>query len=286
MKTGLTFLMIFIVSSYWFVAKPQSSATVSDSLPNTEASDEKIYSEMVLNIGFANRVVFAGRDFNTDQFSLNGGATYYHKSGFFGGVSAYWYSDSPPRYNLTDLSVGYANEILKNWLVNLSYDYLLFTNIENQPANPLQHNLAIGSSYDFGPVNVGVDYGFLTGGENAHRLSANLGGYIPIYDVWIFDKISFSPNVSLFWGTDNITLSRLPARFQRRISQNGVRLDTDKFGLMNINLAIPIQFKIKRFKLNFTYNYSFPQALFPRLERNLHEIGFFTTSIAYTLGKR
>jgi hypothetical protein len=226
---------------------------------------------------------FAGRDFNTQQFGLNAGATYYHKSGFLGGISGYWYSDSPPRYNLTAIGVGYSHEILKNWLLNLSYDCLWFT--ESQSDNPLNHNLAISTNYDFGPVNVGVDYGFLTGGENAHRLSANLGAYIPIYEVWIFDKISFSPNVSVFWGTNNISLSRLPGRLQSRVIQNA-RFDTEEFGLMNINLAIPIQFKIKRFKFNFTYNYSFPQTLFPRLERNLHEIGFFSTSLSYSIGRR
>jgi hypothetical protein len=292
MRLIKSFLALVINFASFFSIQAQNIVTDSSKINLTQITDNQedstnIYSNLVFNVGYANRVIYAGRDFRVKQFGLNGGLNYYHKSGLFLGVNSTWQSEAEPQYVLTDFGVGYSFDIVKNWLLNLSYDYLLFNNPENQPINPLQHNLGLSTNYDFGPIYLGVDYGFLTGGEQAHRVNAYVGGYIPIYKVWIFDKISFSPNFNAFWGTDNITLSQLPNRLLTRLQQSGnlSRLDTDKFGLMNLQLSLPVQLKIERVKFNFTYHFAFPQKLFEVRDRYLQNTSYFSTSLSFTLGK-
>ena len=164
-------------------------------------------SEFIFRMDYYNKTLYAGRDQGVDQYSLNPSINYYHKSGFFAGISGSWYSKTFPNYNFTDLTVGYGNFIGKQTklFINFNYDHLFFN---PQGSGKLTNMPGAFINYDLGLVNFGLNYSYLFGdGETGNKISPNIGSYLAIKHIGFIDKITFMPYVSATIGSGNLQFS-------------------------------------------------------------------------------
>lgn len=171
------------------------------------AEVDYLYSQLSLRIGYTSDISYAGRTFGFNQFGLNGGLTYYHKTGIFADISGYWNSSLEPSYNPTITSLGYMGNLTKKWSYTLSYDHFFY----NQPADedsavyyPLTNSANVSSYLELGKLTTYVDYSFMFGQENAHRLRLGLMYTFAKNDWGFIDRFVFLPSASVLLGNATI----------------------------------------------------------------------------------
>ncbi|MBC8110581.1 MAG: hypothetical protein H7Y04_05925 [Verrucomicrobia bacterium] len=183
---------------------------IEDLLAADSTQNDELTSDLVLRFDYSSKTLTAGRDFGVQQYALSPSLTYFHKSGLALGVTGNWYSESDPKYSMTDLSISYTNAFgfAQSWLYSISYDRFLF----NPDSEGLLKNVAgLYTNYDFGFFNIGLSYSLLfSGEETAHRINPAIAGYFVIKEAGFIDKITFAPSISATIATSNIPFSRLP----------------------------------------------------------------------------
>ncbi|GAA4407919.1 hypothetical protein GCM10023187_29120 [Nibrella viscosa] len=166
-------------------------------------------STVVTRLGYANRTLFAGRDFGINQYMITPGITYYHKSGINVDVTGYYFSQSQPLYELTALSVGYMHNVSDNLLLSVDLSRSFYTQTDAEFPALFPYNAYLSGSYDWGNWMAGLDYTFLFGNETAHRVRPRISYYMSWKNVGIFDRISLNPTLSATFGGDQISFEQL-----------------------------------------------------------------------------
>jgi len=246
------------------------------------------FSSLVFRLGYTSQVQTAGRTFDVYQYGLSPGITYYHKSGFYGEITGYWNSDMAPKYNLTVLTAGYMGGLGSYLNVAASYDYLWYhEGDEPEFTSSFDHSLTSSLFLDINHFIGGVDYMFLFGEEQAHRITPYLGGQIDWYDAGFLDRIGLFPSASLTLGNANIVNYRFrysdsPFRCLRWPGLCLIEESRNEFGLMNYQLALPVSFSVDNFTLMLQYSHNFPVPL-PGETVNLDNFGFFSAYLLYSI---
>lgn len=258
------------------------SATFFQMLDNL-IEEKYIKSSFSTRLGYSGQITNAGRTIGIDQYGLNAGVSYYHKSGVFADVSGYWNSDQIPNYNTTITDIGYMGNFIPNWGYWASYNHYFFSDAsEDSIIYPFNNAINVSSNYYIKKLSFGVDYSFTFGDETAHRIRFNTSYNISKYNWWIFDRVSLTPNISLLMGNANVVSWQINiAREKEMINRIGHRrfkylqnnypneleealsypVETNAFGVMNYSLFVPVTFTVHKFSLMVNYTLNLPVAL-------------------------
>ncbi len=165
--------------------------------------DMRIHS---LNIrsSFTSEVLTSGRDLGYSQNGFITGLSYYHPSGIYGEVTGYLNSGYSPQYYMTDAGVGYLLELDK-WLLQAGHNFQFFDSSVDWVFNK---NAQLTTYYQRKKWEAGIDYRFMYGKEQAHRITTTLASRISWTDFGWFDRISLIPSVAVQWGNANIIYYR------------------------------------------------------------------------------
>lgn len=276
-------------------------------------NEEYLKSQLAVRFGYTSDITNAGRNFGIQQYGLNAGLAYYHKSGFFADLAGFYNSDLDPKYNSTIAGIGYMGMITEKWNYYLSYDHFFYnqkTSADTVFAGtyPLTNSLNASTNYYLVKgLGLGVDYSFLFGDETAHRIRLNLGYAFATKKLGFIDRINFNPNLSMLAGNANITtliFSKEIAMDNRRdlIRQIGFRRymyllrndperlklllseeQTDNvFGIMNYAVFVPVSFNIRKSTLLLNYTLNFPVALPGEENLDTAPNSFFSATFIYT----
>ena len=249
------------IDSIFAATDSLSIFSMIDSLLNAPA---KLQSSLVLRAGFNSNIVSAGRTIGVNQYGATAGASFYHKSGVYGDVTAYWSESYDPALYLTIASLGYFKGIGDHYSFMVSYDRLFYNNQDINVENPLTNMLGVANFVDFKPFTFRLDYSFYFGDEQAHRLSPALVLNLRKYNFIGLDRISFTPMFQMLYGNSTITSVQLApgstVRLRRRLPQVQ-QVDEDVFGLMNYAATVPLRITKKNWSLVASYTYNWPVAL-------------------------
>ncbi len=169
--------------------------------------EQKIPNEINIRVGYNSNVQSAGRDFDIQQYGINAGLSFFHRSGLYLDAGGYWNSEMDPQYNLTVISAGYMNSFFKKFSYAITYDKWFYNFDQTETSSTYPTNSLGGSLYyDLKYINLGFDYNYLFGGESAHRLSPNITGYIKIPTFWGIKRITLMPYVSMIYGNDDVVI--------------------------------------------------------------------------------
>ena len=276
-------------------------------------NEEYLKSQLAVRLGYTSDITNAGRNFGIQQYGLNAGMAYYHKSGFFADLAGFYNSDQDPKYNATITGIGYMGTFTPKWQYYLSYDHFFYNKNTSSDTTyavsyPLTNSLNVSTVfYPVKSFGAGVDYSFMFGEETAHRLRLNINYAYSTKKLGFIDRINFNPNLSMLAGNANVTslvFSKEIAMDNRRdlIRQIGFRRyiyllnnDPDQlklllsdeqtnnvFGIMNYSLFIPVSFNIKRSTLLLNYTLNFPVALPGEENLDTAPNSFFSATFIYT----
>ncbi|MFY0599018.1 MAG: hypothetical protein JXR03_05065 [Cyclobacteriaceae bacterium] len=174
-----------------------------DSILSEESS---AYSELNARFGYNSSVVSAGRNLGIDQHGLSPGISFYHKKGYYADLSGFWNSDFDPKYSLTVATLGYMKFIGKRWTLTGSYERWIYNRTSSESSsNSLKNSLNVSSGFTSKYFFASLDYNYLFGSEDAHRIIGNASGNLTLTNKWIFDKIRIAPSFSIIFGNRNVT---------------------------------------------------------------------------------
>lgn len=226
-------------------------------LPDTSYQAEQTKTaSWTISTAFNSRVLSAGRDFGSSQFGLFPGIFYNHPTGLYAGLSGSIYGDSTLfSYTQTNLSLGFAGSFTSTWRYGLSFAHTFFNPGEE---GLLSNGIGLSSDLSIGAFNVGTSFTAMLGEENGYRLNLFSSGYWPLGQNGFLENCAIGPSLSGLFGTENIPFYTLPlTQFERATgvswAERKKKLPTptprprqessrNVFGLMSINLAVPLYY--------------------------------------------
>lgn len=249
----------------------------------------KSKSMMGVRLGYNSNILADNRTFNIDQFGLAPGVSYYHKSGAYADLSAYWSKEYDPHLYLTVGSVGYLNSFGKHYNLLAEYSHYFY----NQPSDstvyiPYVNNVGVTNYFDFKPLVLRLDYYFYFGDRTAHRIMPSVGLNL-VKKNWLgLDRVSVYPSFNVLFGTDDATKYELYPNLVARIIYNRLnpsnRLPLIKkenytvFGVMNYAFTIPVTVTKGNWSFLLGYTYNIPKSLQDE-DTSLENSGYVSFSI-------
>ena len=235
---------------------------------------------LYMRTGYDSRTFYAGREIGDQMYNMSGQLYYFHSTGLFAGVTGAWYGQLDPAYRITVFNLGYSQGLKKKkfFRYRASFDYLMYHNTEPDFDPTYTSGLNFGTTFKVKPFGARLDASFLLGKEVGTNFSADLFSQITLVKLNKYNKIRFEPELSFYFGSET-------AEYERNNMLDDVvsePVDTyyqDVFGLMNIQLDLPILLTFKGLDMEFSWTHHFPHSLDPGLAypRN----SFFNLSIGY-----
>lgn len=266
-----------------------SFLSIIDSLVQLEALSKK--STILFTLAYNSELTSAGRDLELNQPGYSSGVSYYHHTGLYGNASLFYNSAYSRTHYLTTATIGYLGFLGKSWMYGASFDKLFYHDGDSSYYHPLENSLNAGIYFQPNWLNIDLDYSFYFGEESGHQIMPSLSGNFSLKNIWVFDQISFMPQVTMLFGSSTITniipqpRTRLCAfrRFRQRFPELCFILDNEeRFGLLNYGFSLPFQLNLNSFSLGASYNYNLPKSLEGETVR-LDPYGFFRFWLTYQL---
>jgi hypothetical protein len=161
-------------------------------------------------------------------------------------------------------TAGFARTFFDMWDVELYYDHTII--FYGTDKNLLSNTLDLNSGFDFwNYITAKVEYQFVFGGASSdaskkklsHILLLNLYKDFKIYRLPGSAILSIGPEIQSNVGNDNLARSRVIAR-NRHGGLEVPELYDNFFGLLDIEGAINIDYRIKNLDINFTPHIALP----------------------------
>jgi len=240
-----------------------------DSLLNAE--DISLGSTLATRLSYNSNVLSAGRTLGIEQFGLSPGIAYYHKSGFYADVSAFWSKDFEPAYYLTILAAGYIHSFSNKFSVFAGYDRYFYNSEVDDAYIPFKNALTVSPYLDLKRFTFRSDYAYYFGEQTAHRLMPSISVNFEKKGFLKIDKILFAPAAYLLFGNETLTeieiqlpetrFERLRNYYKYGTPYRVVAIEKVVFGLMNYAFSFPLTVSYKNWSFNFSYTYTIPRAL-------------------------
>lgn len=268
MKPILSSLFTFLALSSILAQNPDLHLLPDTSFQENEATK----ASWTVSTTFNSRVLSAGRDFGSGQFGVFPGLFYSHPTGLSAGLSASIYGDSILSYTQSSLSLGFGGALTASWRYGLSFSHTFF-----HPSSEGLLTNGVGASTDLsiGAFNVGTSFTAMLGEENGYRLNLFGSGYWALGQQGWLSNLAVAPSLSALLGTENIPFYTLPLSqfekatgtrwLERRKNLPGPKprqeQNSNVFGLMSINLALPLYYYAGNWTFNLAPNLVIPVPL-------------------------
>jgi hypothetical protein len=230
---------------------------------------------------FENKSFFAGRDIGINQSNTTAQVYYFHSIGIYAGIAGVSYSRFDPKIYTTLLSAGYSGKLTKSedYRFRASFDKYFFRQNDSLQNN-YSNSINLGATIDKEIAGSRFDFSILTGKETGFQFSWDFYGDIKIADPGTSGSIKFEPEFSLYFGSEEViyfeigkVTGGLPG-LRKPVSKL-----TNKFGLLNREIILPVVFDYKNFDFELGYNINFPKTFQPRTK--LPTKSYFNFSVGY-----
>lgn len=282
MSIGRSCLIALLLTASWPVSGQEASALLADDELSSEDTlsivslidsllqlDDEPGSQLAVRLGYNSNVLSAGRTLGIQNFGLAPALSYYHRSGLYADVTAYWSKDFEPEYYLTVAAAGYMTDIGEHLSIMAEYDRYFYNT--NSSYIPYQNTLAVTPTIEFKPVSLALNYSYYFGDQTAHRVMPGLTGTFSWKKVWLLDRIAVLPSAYLLWGNEIITTlayveprtlaERLANRRKYGTPYSIQQVDKEVYGIMNYMFSLPVTLSYRHWSLILTYAYNIPKAL-------------------------
>jgi len=213
---------------------------------------KKNYHFLYLRTNYGTKTFYAGREIGLNQGNLLGQLYYFHSKGFFTGISGAWFSEMDPGYRITSLSAGISKSLRSSGLFHyrMSFNYFLFNGEDYKP--DYNSSLNAGGTLKGKWLGTRIDGAFLLGNETGFQLYSNTYLRLNLIRLNRLDRIQTEPSLGLFWGSETLYELAENAEFPL--------VYKDSFGLLNMQVEIPLQLTWKSFDLELSWIKNFPQS--------------------------
>jgi hypothetical protein len=239
-----------------------------DSLLLNVLGDDKEISRLLDPPGFYlysgatcdNKTFYAGRELGDDMYTINGSMYLMHSRGYYIGASGAWYTDLDPAYNATVLSAGIIKPLnkKKNLSLRASYSRYFFNSADSVSDNDINSNIGVGLTLRNRWIGGRLSFNALFGEQFGMNFSPEVFSNITIARFGISGKLFLAPGVSLFVGSETIEYESGGSS----IDPSDISyITTDKYGLLNTQIYLPVCAYAGDFDFEFGYSVNFPTTM-------------------------
>ncbi|WP_299583122.1 hypothetical protein [uncultured Sunxiuqinia sp.] len=221
------------------------------------------YQFLYWRSNFDSQTFFAGREIGNQQYNLSSQLFYLHSKGFYAGIAGAWYSQLEPGYGTTVLTAGYARSLKKMKFLRyrLSYDYFIYNN-DDPDFDPLYSSgVDLGVTLKSEHFGTRFDTYLLMGKEVGATLSWDVYAYLNLVQLRRYDKIRFEPELSLYFGSELVEYQLNAPIIDPDTNTEIITDFKDVFGLMNLQLQVPLSVKYKSFDFEAAWIYNIPRTM-------------------------
>lgn len=280
----LFIITLFLTGSASILKAQKSDELLDDLLFSDDVEFNKIfdhisnYQFLYTSVDYSNKTYFAGRDLGIDQYNLAPQIFYLNSNGLIAGVSGTVYSGLNPKWNTTEFTIGYSHSLfkIKNLTYKASFSKYFFAK-QDSVTPSFNKVLGIGFSYRKKWFGTRLDGSLLLGNEKSAQINYDLYMDLPIVKVGKFDKLSFKPELSFYFGSDATIILKTTGIRNRPVYYYG-----SAYGWMNTELSLPLILNFHDFDFEAGYNINFPRAL--GNHQSLKDVSTINISIGYIIG--
>ena len=262
LKALLVLVMLFTVCAPLLKAQ-KSDDLIEDLLFSNDEEFNKIfdlisnYQFLYTTINYSNKTYFAGRDLGLDQYNLTPQFFYLNSNGLMLGVSGVIYSGLNPKWNTTNLTIGYNHSFGKgkNFMYKASYSRYFFAK-QDSVIPSFKNAFGIGITYRKKWFGTRLDGSLLLGNQKSVQINYDAFLDISLLKIGKFDKLSLKPELSLYFGSEATIILKTIGIKNRPVYYYG-----NAFGWMNSELSIPLILNFRNFDFEVGYNINYPRAL-------------------------
>ncbi len=296
---------IFLLLLCSRIAAGQTLAELEKQLDSLLRKKDK--SELVAAVGYGNNPAYGSKTTNYEwpivmKTFLAPSLTYYHKSGFYGGVSSYYLvnANEHPWFEW-DLTAGYDYTKSDNVLTGISYTKYFFADSSDVPKTPITNEIFAYFYYRkwWLEPGISVDYGWGKHDESGEHTHSSLRGndFNVIFAVrhpFLFngilsgtDAILLAPSIGFTCGTANYFsnlkafqyITRSP-KLKKTVVHRGKEIALeDHSGFEPRALDLTLNFSYLVGKLNIAPAFT---VFKPFTGEDQHIMSYFTARVAYS----
>ena len=273
---NLLLACFFLVQLYIFSQTEEEDAILDsvmdeffsiDSFLNDLSKTNYLYT----NFSFDERVFFAGRDFDINQFGFTPSISYMRGQNFFVSLGSAYFSELDPKWDFISISSGFSLFLDKKEKLTLTgiYSRIFFAD-NTAELNP--NRVSASLTFNKNSLRMRGLAGYLFGGSTAFYTSLSSSYEMSIfeYERW---EMSFNPQLNFLMSEQTISEQIASGFF------NTQTLERDIFDLINAQISLPIQWDSGNWDFQLSYNINLPKPL--ANESNLNPTGYFSFSLGY-----
>ena len=294
MKNKLILFLCFInLLSVFAQEPPQKKTDIDQSIEDFLTEDESWdlflasmtnFHLLYVSLNYNSNTYFSGRDLGIDQFNIAPQITYMHSKGFYASLSGIYYSEFDPNWDVTTATAGFGKSFGKGKIWNYygSFSYFFYSNdIDNLYRSTLNGGLGISNKKR--TIGTQLSGAYYFGDEGSYQIL--LRSYANLKLIKTKDHyLRFRPQFSVVTGTQIVDLSG--GSIQKAlltkiviVPEDPIPVEDNVFGLINIQINLPLQYSIKNIDLELGFNYNMPSELGE--ETDLENTHFINFGIAY-----
>ncbi|MFN8357367.1 MAG: hypothetical protein U0Y10_23120 [Spirosomataceae bacterium] len=293
MTKNIILCAALLVSSLTGFSQSQLNDSFLDSLVTYFDQSESPRHFLSVRAKYTNRALFAGRDFGTTQSLVMPSVSYWHKSGFYADFTGYLYSQSTPKYQFSNVSLGYMGSLNSQFMFSLEYGRSFAASKDISTA--LANSISVQGNFTHHKLSASLSYSYyFDNTQTSSLLVPSVGLNFSTKKIGFIDKITIQPNLNAMFGNTNSFLNTYsftvptasdssgtptwgsgpPPWVKADSSQIGQRpswvtsggrpqwgsgnpyLTTSQstFGLLSVGLSVPVVIKVKQTTVTFTPN--------------------------------
>ena len=223
------------------------------------------------------KTFYAGRELGDNMYTINGSTYLVHSRGYYIGASGSWYPELDPAYNVTVLSAGIIKP-LNNLSFRASYSRYFFNNADSVSDNAIKNNLGIGLTLRNKWIGGRLSFNALFGNEFGINLAPSVFANITLVSFGTINKIFLAPEISAFIGSETIEYESGGSIID---PLSTTYITTDKYGLLNTLIYLPVRVYIGDFDFEFGYSVNIPTTM--DTSQSYPVNSFLSFSIGYML---
>jgi hypothetical protein len=199
---------------------------------------------------YNNRTFYAGREIGENMYNLSGNIYYFNSSGFYLGASGTWLSQLDPRYYSTIATAG----ILKStgnktrFIYRAAYSRYFYYQSDPSTDYSFKNNLGTGLTIRNKWIGGKVTLNLMFDEGIGVNVSSTLFSSFTIFQINKISKVAFEPEAYLFLGSETIGYEP-DINSQLIDSQTSTNTMDEVFGLLNIQLYVPVRLSLNNFEL-------------------------------------
>lgn len=216
--------------------------------------------------GYDSKTTYAGREIGNNQYNISGQLFYMNSNGLYAGVSGAWYSQMEPAYNSTVLTAGYGRSLksFKPLRLRITYNRYIYTRDTALYDAVYTGSISAGFSYKAKNIGVRAGYTLLTGSEFGSQASATVLGDFTVSGKGKKVSIAIAPEASFYFGSETVEYERYIYLTGQGMTPGDSDISyTDKFGLMNSSIYLPLEISFGDLDVEIGYIYNINRSLDP-----------------------